>query len=50
MFKDLLHRFTKQEAEEAWPFFVLLLKEYRPISDDQLLALADKCYGMSSPN
>jgi hypothetical protein len=51
VFKKVLQRFTKSgETEEAWPSFVLLLKEYRPLSDEQLLQLADKCYGMSSPN
>jgi len=28
---------------------VLLMKEYQPPSDDHLLQLADKCYGMNSP-
>jgi hypothetical protein len=51
MLKELVRRFSKsQQAEEAWPSFVLLLKEYRPLSDDRLLQLADKCYGMSGTN
>jgi hypothetical protein len=48
--KQFLRRFTKPDkTEEAWPSLVLLLKEYRPLSDEQLLQLADKCYGMRSP-
>ena len=50
-FEGLVRRFTKsQQSEESWPSLVLLLQEYRPLSDDRLLQLADKCYGMSSPN
>jgi hypothetical protein len=51
MFEGLVRRFTKsQQSEESWPSLVLLLQEYRPLPDNRLLQLADKCYGMSGSN
>lgn len=51
MFGKLIRRFTKTpQEEETWPSLVLLLKEPKPLADDELLQLADKTYGMPSPN
>lgn len=52
LFEGLLRRLNEPRglASESWPSLVLLLKEFQPLSDERLLQLADKCYGMSSPN
>lgn len=50
MLKEFLRRFTKPQETETWPSLVLSWKEYRPLPDDKLLELADKCYGRNSPD